>query len=196
MVFIRIMNIMVFRTLESMSVIFYWSDIALFLKFLICKIWSSDSKWFLCIWKMWIFVSSTINILLSLTVLFMLYYCSSIPYIFSIYTFQLFSELFLVLAYQFHGFHEYYDGGSDDFKLWCWRRLLRVLWTARRCNQSIVKENQSWIFTGRTVAEAEAPILWPPDAKSQLTGKDPDAGKDWREEEKGTTEDGMIGCHY
>ena len=100
MVFIRIMNIMVFRTLESMSVIFYWSDIALFLKFLICKIWSSDSKWFLCIWKMWIFVSSTINILLSLTVLFMLYYCSSIPYIFSIYTFQLFSELFLVLSYR------------------------------------------------------------------------------------------------
>ena len=157
MIFIRIMNIMVFRTLESMSVFFYWPDITLFLKFLICKTSSSDTKWFLCIWKMWIFVSSTINILLLLTVLSMLYYCSYIPYIFSIYTFQLFSELFLVLAYQFHGFHEYY--GGDDFELWYWRRLLRVPWTGRRQNQSIVKENQSWIFIVWTVAEAEAPIL-------------------------------------
>ena len=51
------------------------------------------------------------------------------------------------------------------------------------------KENQSWIFIGRTDAEAETPILWLPDAKNQLIGKDPDAGKDWRQEEKGTTED-------
>ena len=51
------------------------------------------------------------------------------------------------------------------------------------------KGNQSWIFIGRTDAEAEAPILWPPDAKNWLTGKDPDAGKDWKPEEKGTTED-------
>ena len=49
------------------------------------------------------------------------------------------------------------------------------------------KGNQSWIFIGRTVAEAETPILWPPDVKNWLTGKDPDAGKDWRQEEKGTT---------
>ena len=49
------------------------------------------------------------------------------------------------------------------------------------------KGNQSWIFIGRTDAEAETPILWPPDAKNWLTGKDPDAGKDWRQEEKGTT---------
>ena len=55
------------------------------------------------------------------------------------------------------------------------------------------KGNQSWIFTGRTDAEAETPILWPPDAKSWLLGKDPDAGKDWRQEEKGTTEDEMDG---
>ena len=55
------------------------------------------------------------------------------------------------------------------------------------------KGDQSWIFTGRTDAEAEAPILWPPDAKSQLTGKDLNAGKDWRREEKGTTEDEMVG---
>ena len=56
--------------------------------------------------------------------------------------------------------------------------------------------NQSWICTGRTIAEAEAPILWPPDAKSQLIGKDPDAGKDWGQKEKGATEDGMIRYHH
>ena len=55
------------------------------------------------------------------------------------------------------------------------------------------KGNQSWIFTGRTDAEAEAPILWPPDAKSWLIGKDPDAGKDWRWEERGMTE---VGWHH
>ena len=54
------------------------------------------------------------------------------------------------------------------------------------------KGNQPWIFIGRTDAEAEAPILWPPDAKSWLIGKDPDAGKDWTQEEKGTTEEEMV----
>ena len=54
------------------------------------------------------------------------------------------------------------------------------------------KENQPWIFIGRTDAEAEAPILWLPDAKSRLNGKDPDAGKDWGQEEKGATEDEMF----
>ena len=54
------------------------------------------------------------------------------------------------------------------------------------------KGNQPWIFVGRTCAKAEAPILWPPDVKSRLTGKDPDAGKDWRQEEKGMTEDEMV----
>ena len=58
------------------------------------------------------------------------------------------------------------------------------------------KGNQSWIFIGRTDAEAEAPILWPPDAKSQLIGKGPDAWKDWRHEEKGMTEDEMVGWHH
>ena len=55
------------------------------------------------------------------------------------------------------------------------------------------KGNQHWVFIGKTDAEAEAPILWPPDAKSQLLGKDPDAGKDGGQEEKGVTEDEMIG---
>ena len=58
------------------------------------------------------------------------------------------------------------------------------------------KGNQSWIFTGRTDAEAETPLFWPPDAKNWLTGKDPDAGKDWRQEEKGMTEDEMVGWHH
>ena len=67
----------------------------------------------------------------------------------------------------------------DAFELWCWRRLLRVPQTARRSNQSILKENQPWIFTGRTDAQGEASILWPPDVKSWFTGKGPDPGKDW-----------------
>ena len=58
------------------------------------------------------------------------------------------------------------------------------------------KENQPWIFIGRTEAEAETPILWPPDVKSQLIGKDPDPGKDWRQEEKGMREDEMVGWHH
>ena len=57
------------------------------------------------------------------------------------------------------------------------------------------KGNQSWIFIGRTDAEAEAPILWPPDVKSRLIRRDLDAGKDWRQEEKGMTEDEMVGWH-
>ena len=58
------------------------------------------------------------------------------------------------------------------------------------------KGNQSWIFIARTDAEAEAPTLWPSDAKSQLIGKDPDAGKDWGQEEKRTREDEMVGWHH
>ena len=58
------------------------------------------------------------------------------------------------------------------------------------------KGNQSWIFTGRTDAKAKTPVLWPPDVKSWLIWKDPDAGKDWRREEKGMTEDEMVGWHH
>ena len=68
--------------------------------------------------------------------------------------------------------------------MWCWRRLFRIPWTAR----------SNWIFIGRT--DAEALIPWPPDAKSQFIGKDPDAGKDWRQEEKGMTGDEMVGWHH
>ena len=90
----------------------------------------------------------------------------------------------------------------DAFELWGWRRFLRVPWTVKRSNQSdqisqtAPKENQSWIFTGRTDVEAEAPILWLLDVKNWLIGKDPDAEKDWRKEEKGTTRDEMIGWHH
>ena len=66
----------------------------------------------------------------------------------------------------------------DAFELWSWRRLLKVPQTARRSNQSILKESVLNIHS-RTDVEAEAPILWPPHAKRQLVGKDPDAGKDW-----------------
>ena len=58
------------------------------------------------------------------------------------------------------------------------------------------KGDQSWIYIGRTDAEAETPILWPSDVKNWLIGKDPDAGKDWKHEEKGTTEDEMVGWHH
>ena len=58
------------------------------------------------------------------------------------------------------------------------------------------KGNKSWVLIGRTDVEAETPILWPPDAKSRLIGKDPDAGKDWRQEEKGMTEDEMVRRHH
>ena len=59
-----------------------------------------------------------------------------------------------------------------------------------------LKGNQFWIFIRRTDAEVEAPILWPPDVKNWLLGKNPNAGKDWRQEEKGTTEDKMVGWHH
>jgi len=73
------------------------------------------------------------------------------------------------------------------FELWCWIRLLRVPSTSKRSNQSII---------GRTDFEAATPIVWPPDMKSWLIWKDPDGGKDWGQEEKGTTEDGMVGWHH
>ena len=85
---------------------------------------------------------------------------------------------------------------TDAFKLWCWRKLLRVPWTAGRSNPSILEENNTeYSLKGLPESEAEAPILWPPDLKSQLTRKDPNAGKDWRQE-KWATEDVMVGWHH
>ena len=85
----------------------------------------------------------------------------------------------------------------DAFELWCWRRLLRVPWTARRSNQSILKEiNPEYSLKDWCCPFDKAPILRPPDVKSWLIGKDSDAGKDWRQEEKGLTEDEMVGWHH
>ena len=84
----------------------------------------------------------------------------------------------------------------DAFELWCWRNLLRVPWDCEEIQTVHLKGNQSWIFIGSIDAEAETPIFWPPDAKNGLIGKDPDAGKDWGQEEMGMTEDEMVGWHH
>ena len=83
----------------------------------------------------------------------------------------------------------------DAFELWCWRRLGSLL-DCKDIKPVHPKWNQCWIFTGRTVAETEASKLWPPDEKSWLTEKDPDAGKDWGQEDNGMTEDELIGWHH
>ena len=81
----------------------------------------------------------------------------------------------------------------DAFELWCWRRPLRVPWTAGRSNQSILKEISPEYSLEGLMLKLK---LWPPDAKNWLIGKDPDAGKDWRREEKGTTENEIVGWHH
>jgi len=86
-------------------------------------------------------------------------------------------------------------------KNWCfWTMVLeKTLESSLDCKEIQpvhTKGDQSWIFIGKTDAEAETPILWPPDSKNQLIGKDPDGGKDWRWEEKGMTEDEMVGWHH
>ena len=83
-------------------------------------------------------------------------------------------------------------------KKWCfWTpqldKTLESLLDSKEIQPVHPKGNQSWIFKGKTDVEAETPILWPPDMKNWLIGKDPDAGKDWRQEEKGMTEDEMVG---
>ena len=106
--------------------------------------------------------------------------------------------------------------GFSSGHVWMWELYYKESWAPKNwCFWTVVLEktlenpldckevkpvhpkgDQSWIFVGRTDAEAEAPILWPPDMKSWLIWKDPDAGKDWRREEKGTTEDEMVGWHH
>ena len=86
-------------------------------------------------------------------------------------------------------------------KHWCFwtvvlEKTLESLLDCKEIKPVNPKGNQTWIFIGRTDAEAETPILCPPDAKSWLIGKEPDAGKDWRQEKKGTTEDEMVGWHH
>ena len=106
--------------------------------------------------------------------------------------------------------------GFSSSHVWVWKLDYKESWALKKwCFWTVVLEkalenpldckeiqpihpkgNQSWIFVGRTDGEAETPILWPPDAKNWLIWKDPDAGKDWRQEEKGTTEDEMVGWHH
>ena len=90
---------------------------------------------------------------------------------------------------------------SWELKNWCFQtvvleKALEIPLDCKEIQPVHPKVNQSWIFTWRTDAEAETPILWPTDVKNWLIGKDPDAGKVWRQEEKGTTEDEMIGWHH
>ena len=80
----------------------------------------------------------------------------------------------------------------DAFELWCWRSPL----DSKEIQPVHPKGDQSWVFIGGTDAEAATPVLWPLDAKSWLIGKDPDAGKYWGQEEKGTTGDEMVGWHH
>ena len=110
-------------------------------------------------------------------------------------------------------------GQSYDFSsshVWMWELDYKESWTPKNwCFWAVVLEktlespldckeiqpvtpkgNQSWVFTGRTDAEAEPPVLWLPYVKNQLTGKGPDSGKDWRWEEKGITEDEVVGWHH
>ena len=78
---------------------------------------------------------------------------------------------------------------TDDFELLCWTRPLRVPWTARRSNQSILSIHwKDWCWRWNS-------SIWPPEAKNWLIGKNPDAGKDWRQEKKGMTKDEMVGWH-
>ena len=82
----------------------------------------------------------------------------------------------------------------DSFELWCW--TLESHLDCKKIQSVHPKGDQSWVFFGRTDVEAESPILWPTDAKSLLIWEDPDAGKDWGQVEKGTTEDEMVGWHH
>ena len=106
--------------------------------------------------------------------------------------------------------------GFSSSHVWMWELDHKEGWTSKNwCFQTVVLEktlespldckeikpvnpkgNQSWIFAGKTDAEAEAPIFWPPDVKNWLLRKDPDAGRDWGQEEKGTTEDELVGWHH
>ena len=111
-------------------------------------------------------------------------------------------------------YHQSYDFSSSHVQIWeldhkeGWVQKNWCFWTVvlektlespldyKEIQPVSPKGNQSWIFIGRTDAEAEVPILWPSDTKSWLIRKDPDAGKDWRQEEQGTTEDEMVGWHH
>ena len=107
----------------------------------------------------------------------------------------------MVLPVVMYGCWEFYHKESWAPKNWCFSTVVleKTLQSPLGCKEIQPvhpKGDQSWIFIGRTDAEAEAPILWPPDAKNRLTGKYPVAGKGWKWEEKRTTGNEMVGWHY
>ena len=110
---------------------------------------------------------------------------------------QLFNPLWIYLSV-----HQAYNSIPSYLpKKWCFQTIVLEKTLESPLNSKEIKPvdskgNQPWVFIGRTDAEAEAPILWPPNAKSWLTGKDTDAGKDWRQEDKGVTEDEMARQHH
>ena len=85
---------------------------------------------------------------------------------------------------------------ADAFELWCWRRLLRVPWTARRSNQSTLTEINPEYSLGGVMLKLKLQYLSPPDVKKWVIWKDPDSGKDWRQEEKWVTENKMVGWYH
>ena len=84
----------------------------------------------------------------------------------------------------------------DAFELWCWEKTLESPLDCKEIQPVHSKGDQSWVFFGRNDAKAETPVFWPPQAKSWLIGKDSEAGMDWGQEEKRTTEDEMAGWHH
>ena len=107
----------------------------------------------------------------------------------------------LVFPVVMYGYEGWTIKKAEQPKNWCfwtvvWEKTLESPLDSKEIQSVHPKGNQSWIFTGRTDVEGETPILWPPDAKNWLIGKDLDTGKDWRWEEKGTTEDEMVGWHH
>ena len=129
-----------------------------------------------------------------------------------------FVPMFLKDRYMFYGQRNYscQGYGFSSGHVWMWELDYKESWALKNwCFWTMVLEktlestldckeiqpvqpkvDQSWVFTGRTDIEAETPVPWPPDVKSWLIGKDPDAGKDWGQEEKGMTEDEMVGWHH
>ena len=113
-------------------------------------------------------------------------------------------SFFMAYKYKYKGSYEYTECWKKKCwapKNWCfWNVVLeKTLESPLDCKEiqpAHPKGNQSWIFIGRTDAEAEVPVLWHPDVKNWLIGKDPDSGQDWRQEEKGMTEDEMVGWHH
>ena len=107
----------------------------------------------------------------------------------------------MVFPVVMHGCESWTIKKAEHLKNWCfWTVVLEKTFESpldcKEIKAVSPKGNQSWIFIGRADAEAEAPIIWPCDAKNWLIGKDSDAGKDWRQEEKGMTEDEMVKWHY